>query len=237
MGFLYPQIPLIDYDTNARFFKERLYILCYCQIAMILVYSTYISFEHQFLQLITLFILYSAYLSLYFYTCIILLVITIIQFTFFASSSRMRADIPDILVFVVACYYILLIYYSYQANRCFRYHFDMQFGEKFSSLEEFFKAFNEIKEFEKYLKVKQYQYQYSQEVNVKKEVFYLDEEEQKENEGAREGILNQNLKNKLGNVFQPLVENLLDKNAIAQNEGIYFGRNTYMPLLNDPRTN
>ena len=112
-GFLFPTTPLIDYDTQARFLRERLYVLCYCQLACIMIYSYFVSYEHAFLHLLQFFILYSAYKSMYYYSCIILTVLASIQFIFFASSSSLRVLMPEIIVFVVVCYYFLLIYYAY----------------------------------------------------------------------------------------------------------------------------
>ena len=121
-----------------------------------MLYSTYVAYEHAFLQLLQLFLMYSCYKSLYYYSCIVLTVLATVQFMFFASSSTLRALIPDTIVFVIVVYYCLVIYYAYQSNRQFRAHFDLQFGEHFHSLEEFFKAFNESKAFEQQLKQKQY---------------------------------------------------------------------------------
>eukprot|EP00347_Sterkiella_histriomuscorum_P020575 403337279 len=218
---------------------------------MIMLYACYVSYEHAFLQLIVLFMLYSAYKSMYFYTLIVITALNLIQFMFFASSQQLRMRIPDILVAIIAFYYMISIYYTYQANRTFRHHFDRQFGEKFKSVDEFFKALNESKEFEKYLKVKQYGYQHASETQHKKDLFYNEENKpQNLSESQRNLLNNQNQENNQPQlnrlqqmsqgVFKPLIDNLLiDKNLIGPNEngGAYFGRNQYMPLLNDPRTN
>ena len=60
-GFFYPNIPVIDYDSKAKFFRERLKIFMYAHIGIIMINSYYISYEQAFMQLIVFFIIMSSY--------------------------------------------------------------------------------------------------------------------------------------------------------------------------------
>ena len=75
--------------------------------------SYYVSYEQAFLQLLQLFILSSCYHSLYYYTCIILTVLATIHLTFIVTSKTVRIAMPDVIVFILVTYHILLIYYAY----------------------------------------------------------------------------------------------------------------------------
>jgi len=44
-SFLYPHTPMIEQDNLARFFRERLYVLCYAQVAVIMFYAWYVNYS------------------------------------------------------------------------------------------------------------------------------------------------------------------------------------------------
>ncbi len=134
--------------------------------------SWYISYEQAFVQLLHYFLILSSYKSMYYFSCIILTAAATIQLMFIVTSKLMREDIPAVLVVVIVVYHLILVYYAYQANRIFRYHFDKQFGEEFHSISKFYQTFMESQMFEKFLKQKQYGYQQGSESAFKKDLFY-----------------------------------------------------------------